>query len=276
MNASPAAKRRPMTCTPVLAAMMAIGSAPSASMRSASVTASVCVRLKIDPRQLMRHTSPSIRKRLSRTLARKLPTCQTGFRWRDTIEPARRCRAPSWRACEQAQVHRSVIVFEPPYAQVARAMRERIGRTGSTEPATACPQRRSCARSYAVSRMTVRRAVTLLARDDVVVTEHGRGTFVKAPELGTATFDLDGLHRAWSATPRHRRCTSPRRGSCRLARACVAKLAVDAEVAGDQHQAAARNAGEAGLLPQRVSRVRSAGVRWWKPNRGDRAARPPG
>ena len=43
--------------------------------------------------------------------------------------------------------------------------------------------------------MTVRRAIGELVREDVVVTEHGRGTFVKPPQLAAATFDLDDLTR---------------------------------------------------------------------------------
>jgi GntR family transcriptional regulator len=43
--------------------------------------------------------------------------------------------------------------------------------------------------------MTVRRAVTLLVQEEVATTEQGRGTFVKAPELGAATFDLSDLQR---------------------------------------------------------------------------------
>ena len=66
--------------------------------------------------------------------------------------------------------------------------------TGSTGSATASPPRRSCA-LYGVSRMTVRRAVTQLVQDGAVFTENGRGTFVKAPELGAATFDLSSLRR---------------------------------------------------------------------------------
>jgi GntR family transcriptional regulator len=41
--------------------------------------------------------------------------------------------------------------------------------------------------------MTVRRAIGELVREDVVVTQHGRGTFVKPPQLAGATFDLDDL-----------------------------------------------------------------------------------
>ena len=84
--------------------------------------------------------------------------------------------------------------FEPPYAQVARAMRERIT-NGEYRAGDRLPSEAELCASYGVSRMTVRRAVTLLARDGVVFTENGRGTFVKAPELGTATFDLGSLRR---------------------------------------------------------------------------------
>lgn len=84
--------------------------------------------------------------------------------------------------------------FEPPYAQVARAMRERIT-NGEYRAGDRLPSEAELCASYGVSRMTVRRAVTLLARDGVAFTENGRGTFVKAPELGTATFDLGSLRR---------------------------------------------------------------------------------
>jgi GntR family transcriptional regulator len=41
--------------------------------------------------------------------------------------------------------------------------------------------------------MTVRRSINLLADQDVVSTAQGRGTFVKALELSTASFDLQEL-----------------------------------------------------------------------------------
>ena len=84
--------------------------------------------------------------------------------------------------------------FEPPYAQVARGIRERI-MTGEYRPGDRLPSEAELCELYGVSPMTVRRAVTLLVQDQVAVTEHGRGTFVKAPELGAATFDLSSLRR---------------------------------------------------------------------------------
>jgi DNA-binding GntR family transcriptional regulator len=84
--------------------------------------------------------------------------------------------------------------FEPPYAQVARGIRERITE-GEYRAGDRLPSEAELCAMYGVSRMTARRAVTLLSQDGVVYTQNGRGTFVKAPELGAATFDLGSLRR---------------------------------------------------------------------------------
>jgi len=84
--------------------------------------------------------------------------------------------------------------FEPPYAQLARAIRERIGR-GEYRPGDRLPSEAELCAAFSVSPMTVRRAIGELVREDVVTTEHGRGTFVKPPQLAAAAFDLDDLMR---------------------------------------------------------------------------------
>src|SRR5674476_1522732 len=84
--------------------------------------------------------------------------------------------------------------FEPPYAQLARLLRERIA-SGEYRAGDRLPSEAELCGTYRVSPMTVRRAVTLLVQEEVAITEQGRGTFVKSPELGAATFDLRDLRR---------------------------------------------------------------------------------
>lgn len=84
--------------------------------------------------------------------------------------------------------------FEPPYAQLARQLRERIA-VGEYRPGDRLPSEAELCATYGVSPMTVRRAVTLLVQKEVAETEQGRGTFVKSPQLGAATFDLGDLRR---------------------------------------------------------------------------------
>ena len=105
--------------------------------------------------------------------------------------------------------------FEPPYAQLARAIRERIAR-GDYRPGDRLPSEAELCAAFEVSPMTVRRAIGELVREDVVVTEHGRGTFVKPPQLAAATFDLADLTR-YLAEPGHRGAHP--RGAHRLGRA---------------------------------------------------------
>src|SRR5665647_3300431 len=84
--------------------------------------------------------------------------------------------------------------FEPPYAQLACLLRERIA-SGEYRAGDRLPSEAELCGTYRVSPMTVRRAVTLLVQEEVAITEQGRGTFVKSPELGAATFDLRDLRR---------------------------------------------------------------------------------
>ena len=115
--------------------------------------------------------------------------------------------------------------FEPPYSQVARDIRGHIV-TGEYRSGDRLPSEAELCAMYGVSRMTVRRSVALLVRDGVVVTENGRGTFVRAPGLGAATFDLSSLRQlvddaATTVKISEARIVSPSPRVCR-------KLAVDA------------------------------------------------
>ena len=56
--------------------------------------------------------------------------------------------------------------FEPPYSQVARGVRERF-MNGEYRAGDRLPSEAELCGLYGVSRMTVRRAVTLLAQDGV-------------------------------------------------------------------------------------------------------------
>jgi GntR family transcriptional regulator len=84
--------------------------------------------------------------------------------------------------------------YEPAYAQLVGILRRQIA-AGVFRPGDRLPSEAELCRRYGVSPMTVRRVINILAEQGVVVTAQGRGTFVKSLELGTATFDLDGLQR---------------------------------------------------------------------------------
>jgi GntR family transcriptional regulator len=81
---------------------------------------------------------------------------------------------------------------QPVYAQLAERLRQQIS-AGGLRPGDQLPSEAMLVREYGVSPMTVRRAIQLLADQDVVSTAQGRGTFVKAVQLGSATFDLRDL-----------------------------------------------------------------------------------
>lgn len=82
--------------------------------------------------------------------------------------------------------------YEPAYSQLANILRRKIA-DGEYRPGDQLPSEAELCRLYDVSPMTVRRSINLLSDQDVVSTAQGRGTFVRALELGTATFDLQTL-----------------------------------------------------------------------------------
>jgi DNA-binding GntR family transcriptional regulator len=67
----------------------------------------------------------------------------------------------------------------PLYVQLADILREMIT-SGELEPRSALPSESYLQQEQGVARGTVRTAVDILRREDLVVTISGRGTFVKA------------------------------------------------------------------------------------------------
>jgi len=92
--------------------------------------------------------------------------------------------------------------YEPAYAQLVRILRQKIA-AGIFRPGDRLPSEAELCKRYEVSPMTVRRVINILSDQRVVMTEQGRGTFVKPMELGTATFHLDSLQRIFHAESTH-------------------------------------------------------------------------
>jgi DNA-binding GntR family transcriptional regulator len=67
--------------------------------------------------------------------------------------------------------------FVPVATQVARDIERDIG-AGRLAPDTRLPSEAELAQQYGVARMTVRRAVAQLRDKGLVITVHGRGSFV--------------------------------------------------------------------------------------------------
>ncbi len=87
--------------------------------------------------------------------------------------------------------------YEPAYMQLVNLLRQKIA-MGDLRPGDQLPSESQLSRLYKVSPMTVRRAINILADQDVVSTAPGSGTFVKPVGLGTATFDLEELQSLFS------------------------------------------------------------------------------
>jgi GntR family transcriptional regulator len=83
---------------------------------------------------------------------------------------------------------------EPAYAQLVRILTGQLA-AGVLRPGDRLPSEAQLCERYGVSPMTVRRVVNILADQGMVTAERGRGTFVRALELGTATFNLDSLRK---------------------------------------------------------------------------------
>jgi len=70
----------------------------------------------------------------------------------------------------------------PRYHRIAEALRERI-RAAEWAAGAPLPNQRRLAREFGVTLMTLRQALELLERDDLITRRHGLGTFVAAPSI---------------------------------------------------------------------------------------------
>jgi DNA-binding GntR family transcriptional regulator len=82
--------------------------------------------------------------------------------------------------------------YEPAYIQLANILRSQLAK-GVFRPGDQLPSEAQLVQRYAISPMTVRRSINLLADQGLVSTAQGRGTFVKPLEVSSAIFDLQDL-----------------------------------------------------------------------------------
>jgi GntR family transcriptional regulator len=75
----------------------------------------------------------------------------------------------------------------PRYYRIAESLRERI-RRGEVRPGSRLDNQRTLAKSFGVTLMTLRQALEVLERENLITRRHGLGTFVAAP-----AFDYDIL-----------------------------------------------------------------------------------
>jgi GntR family transcriptional regulator len=70
----------------------------------------------------------------------------------------------------------------PRYHRIAESLRERI-REGKLTPGMRLDNQRALARAFGVTLMTLRQALELLERENLIARRHGLGTFVAAPSI---------------------------------------------------------------------------------------------
>ena len=82
---------------------------------------------------------------------------------------------------------------DPAYLQLVNILKADIGQ-GMYLPGDRLPSESKLCKQYEVSPMTVRRSINALLDQGIVSTVQGSGTYVKAPNLGGVTFNLDQFH----------------------------------------------------------------------------------
>lgn len=87
---------------------------------------------------------------------------------------------------------------QPVYTQLADLLHQQI-LDGRFNPGEQLPSEMKLVEAYGVSPMTVRRAINLLAAQDVITTMRGKGSFVKAVSIEDAAFYLRDMKSFFSA-----------------------------------------------------------------------------
>jgi DNA-binding GntR family transcriptional regulator len=84
--------------------------------------------------------------------------------------------------------------FEPSYTQLVNIIKEQVA-NGELRAGDRLSSESQLCKYHRVSPMTVRRAINILVEQGVVITEQGRGTFIKPIQVWEAVFKLDELQR---------------------------------------------------------------------------------
>jgi DNA-binding GntR family transcriptional regulator len=82
---------------------------------------------------------------------------------------------------------------DPAYLQLVNILKAGIGQ-GMYLPGDRLPSESKLCKEYEVSPMTVRRSINALLDQGIVTTVKGSGTYVKVPNFGGVTFNLDQFH----------------------------------------------------------------------------------
>lgn len=103
----------------------------------------------------------------------------------DTPGPtAQLCRrnALLWNLHSQDSLEFLVTTASPPFRKIAQSLRDDI-LTGRIEPGERLPSENELAEHYDTTRTTVRKAIALLRAEGLVISEQGRGAFVRPRPL---------------------------------------------------------------------------------------------
>ena len=87
--------------------------------------------------------------------------------------------------------------FEPAYMQIVRIITEQIAE-GILRPGDQLPAEAELRKQLGVSPMTIRRAINILLKRNLISTTQGKGTFVKPLDIGGAVFKLQELKDRWA------------------------------------------------------------------------------